>query len=68
MLGARRKSSITQSSLLLPWLSAGDLSGPRSSFTLAHASHPGARNCMKKIIWARNARLTQRKKAAIARS
>ena len=48
MLGAGRKSSITQSSSFFLWLSMGDLSGPRGRFMSAHTKCPGARKSTKK--------------------
>jgi hypothetical protein len=66
MHGAGKKSSITQLSLLLPWLSPGDLSEPSTGFTFAHANCLVARNSTKKRIWPGIARSTQKKLAAIA--
>jgi hypothetical protein len=65
--GARKKSSVTQLSLLLPQLSPGDLSGPSTGFMFAHASCPVAGNSMKKRIRPGIARSTRKKLAAIAR-
>jgi len=67
MCGVVRKSSITQSSSLLPQLSMGDHSGLRSTFTSAHAKCPEAGNSMKKGIQTGIARLTPKKQAAVAR-
>src|SRR6266851_5951959 len=50
MHGAGRKSAVTQLSSLLPGLGAGDISGPRTGFTSAHANCPGAGNSTKKNL------------------
>jgi len=66
MLGAGRKSSITQLSSFFLWLSTEDLSGPRGGFISARTKCLGARKSMRKRIWAGITRSTQKKPAAIA--
>ena len=68
MLSTGRKSSVTQMSSLLPGLGVGDLSGARTGFMSAHANCLGARKSMKRKNWTGNARLAQKKQAAIAAS
>jgi len=63
-LGIMRKSSDTQLSSSLPWLSTGDRSRPRSDFMSACANCLEAGNSMKRRIQAGIARSAPKKQAA----